>query len=152
MGFYDDQKDIYRQTHYQLLGEHRFNRHWKLNVALHFTDGYGYSPTYREIGAAVGLRSPASVATYIKALRDEGKLDMTAKRPRAVALNRRIPMKLEEPQRLRVEMADGGVFFLDCAIKRSAPDDFAVVLSGVMDGSNMKASVGSIVGCTIEAE
>ena len=117
-----------------------------------FTDGYGYSPTYREIGAAVGLRSPASVATYIKALRDEGKLDMTAKRPRAVALNRRIPMKLEEPQRLRVEMADGGVFFLDCAIKRSAPGDFAVVLSGVMDGSNMKANVGSIVGCTIEAE
>ena len=47
VGFYDDQKDIYRQTHYQLLGEHRFNRHWKLNVALHYTDGYGYYQEYK---------------------------------------------------------------------------------------------------------
>ena len=117
-----------------------------------FTDSNGYSPTYREIGAAVGLRSPSTVATYIKALRDEGKMDMTAKRPRAVALNRRIPMHPEEPQRLRVEMADGGIFFLDCAIKQTAPNSLAVVLSGVMDGSHMKSSVGSIVGCTIDSD
>ena len=47
IGFYDDQKDIYRQTHYQLLGEHRFNSMWKLNVALHYTDGYGYYQEYK---------------------------------------------------------------------------------------------------------
>ena len=117
-----------------------------------FTDTFGYSPTYREIGAAVGLRSPSTVGTYIKALRDDGKLDMTAKRPRAVSLNRRIPMRAEEPQRLRVELADGGVFFLDCAIKQTAANNLAVVLSGVMDASHLKGSVGSIVGCTIDSE
>ncbi len=46
-GFYKDQKDIYRQTHYQLIGNHTFNPNWKLNVALHYTDGYGYYQEYK---------------------------------------------------------------------------------------------------------
>ncbi len=46
-GFYDDQKDIYRQTHYQLIGNHTFNNEWKLNVALHYTDGFGYYQEYK---------------------------------------------------------------------------------------------------------
>ncbi len=46
-GFYKDQKDIYRQTHYQLIGNHTFNPEWKLNVALHYTDGYGYYQEYK---------------------------------------------------------------------------------------------------------
>ena len=46
-GFYDDQKDIYRQTHYQLIWNQTFNPLWKLNVALHYTDGYGYYQEYK---------------------------------------------------------------------------------------------------------
>ena len=46
-GFYDDQKDIYRQTHYQLIWNQTFNPQWKLNVALHYTDGYGYYQEYK---------------------------------------------------------------------------------------------------------
>lgn len=46
-GFYKDQKDIYHQTHYQLIGNHTFNPEWKLNVALHYTDGYGYYQEYK---------------------------------------------------------------------------------------------------------
>ena len=46
-GFYDDQKDIYRQTHYQLIWNQTFNPMWKLNVALHYTDGYGYYQEYK---------------------------------------------------------------------------------------------------------
>ena len=46
-GFYDDQKDIYKQFHYQLLFDHKFNNTWKLNVALHYTDGYGYYQEYK---------------------------------------------------------------------------------------------------------
>lgn len=47
IGFYDDQKDFYRQTHFQLLGEHSFTSQWKLNVGLHYTDGYGYYQEYK---------------------------------------------------------------------------------------------------------
>lgn len=46
-GFYDDQKDIYKQFHYQVLFDHRFNNNWKLNAALHYTDGYGYYQEYK---------------------------------------------------------------------------------------------------------
>jgi len=46
-GFYDDQKDIYKQFHYQLLFDHKFNNSWKLNAALHYTDGYGYYQEYK---------------------------------------------------------------------------------------------------------
>ena len=46
-GFYKDQKDIYRQTHYQLIWNQTFSPQWKLNVALHYTDGYGYYQEYK---------------------------------------------------------------------------------------------------------
>ena len=46
-GFYDDQKDIYKQFHYQILLDHKFNNTWKLNAALHYTDGYGYYQEYK---------------------------------------------------------------------------------------------------------
>ena len=46
-GFYDDQKDIYRQTHYQLIWNQTFSPLWKLNMALHYTDGYGYYQEYK---------------------------------------------------------------------------------------------------------
>ena len=46
-GFYKDQKDIYRQTHYQLIWNQTFNPLWKLNVALHYTDGFGYYQEYK---------------------------------------------------------------------------------------------------------
>lgn len=47
VGFYDDQTDNYRQTHYQLLLGHTFSPAWKLNVALHYTDGFGYYQEYK---------------------------------------------------------------------------------------------------------
>lgn len=46
-GFYADQKDIYKQFHYQLLFDHIFNSSWKLNAALHYTDGYGFYQEYK---------------------------------------------------------------------------------------------------------
>lgn len=47
VGFYSDQTDNYRQTHYQLLFNHFFSQQWNLNVALHYTDGYGYYQEYK---------------------------------------------------------------------------------------------------------
>ena len=39
-----------------------------------FIQENGYSPSVREIGAAVGLRSTASVSYHIQALQDKGLL------------------------------------------------------------------------------
>jgi iron complex outermembrane receptor protein len=47
IGFYKDQKDIYRQFNYQLLWEQRFNSQWTWNLGLHYTDGYGYYQEYK---------------------------------------------------------------------------------------------------------
>lgn len=47
IGFYDDQMDNYRQTHYQLLANHVFSPSWNLNVGLHYTDGFGYYQEYK---------------------------------------------------------------------------------------------------------
>lgn len=47
VGFYKDQLDVYRQTHYQLLFNHIFNPAWNLNVAFHYTDGEGYYQEYK---------------------------------------------------------------------------------------------------------
>jgi iron complex outermembrane receptor protein len=47
IGYYDNQIDYYRQTHYQLLVNHHFSNEWKLNVALHYTKGFGYYEEYK---------------------------------------------------------------------------------------------------------
>ena len=48
-GFYDDQTDNYRQTHYQLIFNHIFSTTWDMNVALHYTDGFGYYQEYKNM-------------------------------------------------------------------------------------------------------
>lgn len=47
IGFYDDQTDNYRQTHYQLLFNHIFSPEWNLNIAFHYTNGLGYYQEYK---------------------------------------------------------------------------------------------------------
>lgn len=47
IGFYDDQTDNYRQTHYQLLFNHILSPQWNVNVALHYTNGFGFYEEYK---------------------------------------------------------------------------------------------------------
>ena len=47
IGFYNDQMDNFRQTHYQLLLNHTFSSAWSMNVALHYTNGFGYYQEYK---------------------------------------------------------------------------------------------------------
>lgn len=47
VGFYKNQNDYYDQFNYQLIWEHNFNNLWHLNVAGHYTDGYGYYEEYK---------------------------------------------------------------------------------------------------------
>ena len=45
-----------------------------LDYVNHFVQENGYAPSVREIGAAVGLRSTASVSYHLQALQDKGLL------------------------------------------------------------------------------
>lgn len=47
-GFYDNQVDNYKQDHYQLHINHKFNTNWSLNSALHYTYGRGYYEQYKQ--------------------------------------------------------------------------------------------------------
>ncbi|MGC5382064.1 transcriptional repressor LexA [Micromonospora sp. DT68] len=55
-----------------------------LTVIREWVQRHGYPPTVREIGTAVGLSSPSSVAHHLKALEQRGLLRRAARGPRAV--------------------------------------------------------------------
>ncbi len=46
--FYDREVDDYRQDHYQLHWNEKFNRNWSTNVGLNYTYGRGYFEQFRE--------------------------------------------------------------------------------------------------------
>ena len=123
-----------------------------LEYVTGYFDQYGYAPSYREIGRAVGLYSSSSVHRYIKMLKDEDKLNQIAKHPRAMSAKRDAAMKGRScgiPQRVRIELADGGILSLDCAV-RSLGKELTVVFSGMLDASQIKNGVSRIVACTVE--
>ncbi|WP_294269580.1 TonB-dependent receptor plug domain-containing protein [uncultured Chryseobacterium sp.] len=47
-GFYDNETDNYRQSHYQLLWQQEFNDRWNLETTLHYTKGKGYYENYKQ--------------------------------------------------------------------------------------------------------
>lgn len=46
--FYDNEVDDYRQDHYQLHWNQRFNNNWSSNVGLNYTYGRGFFEQYKE--------------------------------------------------------------------------------------------------------
>ena len=57
-----------------------------MDYVNHFIQENGYSPSVREIGAAVGLRSTASVSYHLQALQDKGLLQAPGAKGRKRAL------------------------------------------------------------------
>ena len=45
-GFYDNQVDDYKQDHYQLFWNQRYNNNWSTNLALNYTYGRGFFEEY----------------------------------------------------------------------------------------------------------
>lgn len=64
-----------------------------------WVERYGYPPSVREIGEAVGLVSPSSVAYQLKALETKGFLRRDPNRPRAVDV--RSPSEMVDDETLR---------------------------------------------------
>lgn len=53
---------------------------------LSFTANHGYPPSVREIGAAVGLKSPSTVHFHLKGLEEAGVIVKTEGKTRAISL------------------------------------------------------------------
>lgn len=53
---------------------------------LSFTDEYGYPPSVREIGEAVGLKSPSTVHFHMKGLRAAGLISQAEGKTRAITV------------------------------------------------------------------
>lgn len=78
-----------------------------------YVDEHGYPPTVREIGGAVGLRSPSTVHAHLAQLEREGVLKRDPTKPRAIELaDRRRPEQPAEAEVLRLplvgQIAAGG--------------------------------------------
>lgn len=134
-----------------------------------FTVSQGYPPSVREIGAAVGLRSPSTVHSHIKRLQELGYLEKDAHKTRAITLAGRTGAS-EVPilgrvtagmPILAVEEAEG-VLHVDL---RGSGEHFALRIrgdsmtdAGILDGdyivvrSQNHAQQGQIVVAVIEDE
>ena len=68
------------------------------NYIVQFTSEHGYPPSVREIGAAVGLKSPSTVHFHIKGLEEAGVLIKAEGKTRALTLpgTRKQPHVAEE--------------------------------------------------------
>jgi repressor LexA len=60
-----------------------------------FVKDYDYSPSYREIGDALGISSPATIHQHMQTLKGKGYLDIDANAPRSVQLTSKV-MKLSK--------------------------------------------------------
>jgi len=66
-----------------------------LDYVRRFVEEHGYPPTVREIGEAVGLRSPSTVHAHLAQLERAGVLRRDPTKPRAIELaDRRAPAEL----------------------------------------------------------
>jgi repressor LexA len=89
-----------------------------LDYLRDFVDEHGYPPTVREIGEAVGLRSPSTVHAHLAQLERAGLLRRDPTKPRALELTDR-RREAEEPRpevhRLPLvgEIAAGGPLLAD---------------------------------------
>lgn len=64
-----------------------------LNFIKGFIQDEDYSPSYREIGEALGISSPSTIHQHIQTLKSKGYLDLDSNSPRSLELTSKV-MKL----------------------------------------------------------
>jgi len=119
-----------------------------------YVDDHGYPPTVREIGEAVGLRSPSTVHAHLAQLERAGVLKRDPTKPRAIELtDRRRPGKPAEVEVRRLplvgQIAAGGPLLAEENVEEelgvpeplSAGADFllrvkgdSMIDAGILDG------------------
>ena len=73
--FYKDQTDNYHQQHYQLLLNQQLGQPFSLNVALHYTHGFGYYEQYKKDQALYKYAFAAPLNTAYSDLVRQKKVD-----------------------------------------------------------------------------
>jgi len=123
-----------------------------LEYIAEYSSANNVTPSYREIGAAVGVKSLSTLSRYILQLKGDGLLSTSNQRSRAIALARKIELDGagSDPQRIRLEVADGGVILFDCNLEKKRSNAVSVTFSGILDASQIKGRVGQVVNCRIE--
>lgn len=136
-----------------------------------YTDANGYPPSVREIGAAVGLRSPSSVHAHLKHLRELGYLEKQDHKTRTLTLaghtgssGKRVPilgkvtagmpiLAVEEAEGvLHTDIKGGGQYF---ALRIQGE---SMLGAGILDGdyivvrSQNHAQQGDIIVALLEDE
>ena len=109
-----------------------------------YYDSKGYSPSYREIANGVGLRSTSTVHYYVKLLEENGRiktLPVPGNHTRKVASSRSIVISERErsiPQRVQLNIADGGALCFDCIIRPKPDSSFELLFTGIAEVTGMK--------------
>ena len=112
----------------------------------------GHSPTFREVGEAVGLHSPATVSRYIHRLIGEGRITIDESKPRTLTAAASSDALEIVRQRVCLEMSDGGKIYMDCHLEKPKSAPVRVSFEGVLDAKNMRSRVGRIVRCQTSDE
>lgn len=116
-----------------------------------FVGGYvsrnGYSPTFREIGEAVGLHSAASVSRYSHRLAQEGRISIDESKPRTISTAARLNDVETVRRRICLQLADGGKVYMDCNLQKPRAAPVTVSFDGILDAQAIKGKVGRIVRC-----
>ena len=112
----------------------------------------GHSPTFREVGSAVGLRSFSTVSRYIHRLADEGRITTDESKPRTLTAATSGDTLETVRQRVCLELSNGGKIYMDCHLEKPKSAPVRVSFEGVLDAKNMKSRVGRIVRCQTSDE
>lgn len=126
-------------------------------IAEYF-DSKGYSPSYREIATGVGLRSTSTVHHYVKLLEESGKIKtfpVPGNNTRKVASSRSIVLSERErsiPQRVQLNIADGGALCFDCIIRTMPDSSFELLFTGIAEVTGMKSDHGRVISCQLSRE
>ena len=114
----------------------------------------GYSPTYREIGEAVGIKSASTVSRYVHWLMDEGLLVHDDDKPRMLTTAGSTDKTTVETiqQRICLELADGGKVYLDFCMTKPRTAPVELVFDGILDAQDIRGRVGRIVHCCADCD
>mgnify|MGYP000985846273 FL=1 len=130
------------------------NREKVLAFLIEFVRQHGYSPSIREIGQAVGLKSPSTVYNHLRRLEEEGRIAVCQKRPHTLE-TARVQIKQDTDRenlqrRVRIDLADGGTVYLDYEIEKPKAAPVEVTFGGILDAKQIRGKVSRVIAFCVE--
>lgn len=121
-----------------------------------FTKRHGYSPSIREIGRAVGLKSSSTVYNHLRRLEEEGRIVSCPQKPRTRDTVKgqvsRENYRENLQRRVRIDLADGGCIFLDYEIEKPKSVPVDIAFCGVLDAKQLKGKVSRVIAFSVEPD